>query len=224
MTELVTRDGRVTGIRGHWPGGPEITEHARVVVGADGHHSLVARSVGAEAYNTRPPLQVSYYTYVSGLPMDGRLQVYLRPGRGFAAWPTNDGQTVVIGGWPLMHVCAGVDPLTMRPRVAKGIIAIGNIAVGGIAIGGLAAGVLTLGGLSLGGLVALGGAALGFGLSIGGFAVGSVAIGGAAAGFVHAIGGAAFGPSIVDGRQCDPEAAAFVRDWLGAAILPPSCR
>jgi hypothetical protein len=131
---------------------------------------------------------------------------------------------IVIGGWPLMHVCAGVDPLTMRPRVAKGIIAIGNIAVGGIAIGGLAAGLLTLGGLSLGGLVALGGAALGFGLSIGGFAVGSVAIGGAAAGFVHAIGGAAFGPSIVDGRQCDPEAAAFVRDWLGAAILPPSCR
>jgi hypothetical protein len=40
---------------------------------------------------------------------------------------------LVIGGWPLLHICVGVDPQTMRPRVAKGIIAIGNIAVGGAA-------------------------------------------------------------------------------------------
>ena len=71
-----------------------------MVVGADGHHSLVARSVNAEQYNEKPPLQVSYYTYVSGLPMDGRYEVHLRPDRGFAAWPTNDDLTVVIGGWP----------------------------------------------------------------------------------------------------------------------------
>ena len=130
---------------------------------------------------------------------------------------------VVIAGWPLVHVCTGVDPVTMRPRVARGIIAIGNIAVGGVAVGGLAAGLLTVGGLSLGLLFALGGAALGGGLSIGGFAVGSVAIGGAAIGFVHALGGAAFGPSIIDGRRCDPGAVAFVREWLSEALLPPQC-
>ena len=71
-----------------------------MVVGADGHHSRVARSVKPQQYNEKPPLQVSYYTYMSGLPMDGRFEVYLRPGRGFAAWPTNDDLTVVIGGWP----------------------------------------------------------------------------------------------------------------------------
>ena len=131
---------------------------------------------------------------------------------------------VVIAGWPLVHVCTGVNPVTMRPRVAKGIIAVGNIAVGAVAMGGLAAGLLTAGGLSLGLLVALGGAALGAGLSIGGFAVGSVAIGGAAIGFVHAVGGAAFGPSIVDGRRCDAGTAAFVREWLSAAFIPPHCR
>ena len=30
--------------------------------------------------------------------------------------------SISIGGWPLVHVCSGVDPVTMRPRVAKGII------------------------------------------------------------------------------------------------------
>jgi hypothetical protein len=129
-----------------------------------------------------------------------------------------------IAGWPLVHVCAGVDPVTMRPRVAKGVIALGNIAVGGVAIGGLAAGVLSVGGLSIGLLFALGGAALGAGLSIGGLTVGSVAIGGAAVGFVHAVGGAAFGPSIIDGRRCDPAAATFIREWLSATLLPPHCR
>jgi len=129
-----------------------------------------------------------------------------------------------IGGWPLVHVCAGIDPRTMRPKIAKGIVAIGNLAVGGIAIGGLAFGLVTVGGASLGLLLALGGAAVGVGISVGGLAIGSVAIGGAAVGFVYAIGGGALGPAIIDGRRCDPAALEFVRRWLGSAGLPPSCR
>jgi 2-polyprenyl-6-methoxyphenol hydroxylase-like FAD-dependent oxidoreductase len=100
VTDLMVDEGRVTGIRGRTKGGAAVAERARVVIGADGHHSFVARAVEAQRYNEKPPLQVSYYTYVSGLPMEGRFEVYLRPGRGFAAWPTNDGLTVVIGGWP----------------------------------------------------------------------------------------------------------------------------
>ena len=129
-----------------------------------------------------------------------------------------------IGGWPLVHVCAGVDPTTMRPRVAKGIVAIGNIAVGVVAVAGLACGVITIGGASVGLLFALGGAAVGPGLSIGGFALGSVAVGGAAIGFVYAIGGAAFAPAIADGRRCDQAVIDFVHRWLGSGILPPRCR
>ena len=41
-----------------------------------------------------------YYTYWSGLPMDGRFEAYVRPYRAFAAWPTNDDLTLVIAGWP----------------------------------------------------------------------------------------------------------------------------
>jgi hypothetical protein len=127
-----------------------------------------------------------------------------------------------IGGLPLVHVCSGIDPVTMRLRVARGVVAIGNVAVGVLAIGGVAIGLLTVGGASIGLLVAIGGAALGLGLSVGGFALGSVAIGGAAVGFVYAIGGGAVGPAVIDGMRCDEAARVFVRRWLN--MLPPSCR
>ena len=132
--------------------------------------------------------------------------------------------SLTLGGWPLIHVCSGIDPMTMRPRMAKGVIAIGNIAVGGLAIGGLACGVITLGGGSIGLLLAIGGAALGLGLSVGGFAVGSIAIGGAAVGFMYAIGGVAIGPAVIDARTCDAAVLEFARRWLGNVSRPPNCR
>ncbi len=132
--------------------------------------------------------------------------------------------SVTLGAWPLVHICLGVDPVTMRPRLARGVVAIGNLALGGVAIGGVAGGLVTFGGVSIGLLLALGGAAVGLGLSVGGLAVGAVAVGGLAIGFVHAIGGAAFGPSIIDGRRCDATAIDFVRRWFGTSVLPPACR
>jgi hypothetical protein len=131
--------------------------------------------------------------------------------------------TASIGSWPLVHICMGVDPVTMRPRAARGVIAIGNIAIGGIALGGLAVGLVSLGGLSIGLICAIGGAALGTGISAGGFAVGSVAIGGMAIGFKYAIGGGAFGPAVIDGRHCDEAARDLWMRWIGARPLPPAC-
>jgi len=98
---VVREDGRVAGIRGHAKGGRAVTEHARVVVGADGLHSVVARDVVPEEYNAKPPLQSAYYTYWSGLPMDGRFEAYDRGDRSWAAWPTNEDLTLVIVGWPI---------------------------------------------------------------------------------------------------------------------------
>ena len=77
-----------------------MTERAKLVVGADGRHSLVAEAVRPEQYNERPPLLAGYYTYWSGLPMDGRFETYIRAHRGFAAAPTHDGLTLTVGGWP----------------------------------------------------------------------------------------------------------------------------
>jgi 2-polyprenyl-6-methoxyphenol hydroxylase-like FAD-dependent oxidoreductase len=101
VQDLVLDDGVVTGIRGHSKHGQTVTERARVVVGADGRHSLVARTVQPEQYHQQPPLLVGYYSYWSDLPIEGRFETWIRPDRAFAAWPTHDGLTLVIGGWPM---------------------------------------------------------------------------------------------------------------------------
>ncbi|MDG4826908.1 NAD(P)/FAD-dependent oxidoreductase [Asanoa sp. WMMD1127] len=88
------------GIRG---GG--VVERARVVVGADGRNSVVAKAVQATEYEARPPLTVGYYSYWSDLPTD-TFEAYSRPGRGWAVCPTNDGRTLVIGGWPHAELAA----------------------------------------------------------------------------------------------------------------------
>ena len=100
VEELVFDDGRVTGIRGRSASG-QVTEHARIVIGADGRHSFVARTVKPDQYDEKPALLAGYYTYWSDLPMDGRFEVYIRENRAFAAWPTHDDLTLVIGGWPI---------------------------------------------------------------------------------------------------------------------------
>lgn len=99
VEDIVIEDGCVTGVRGHGKGGATVTERARVVVGADGLHSKVAQAVKPDAYDEKPPLNASYYTYWSGLPMNGRFEAYIRDDRGFAAWPTHDEHTLVVAGW-----------------------------------------------------------------------------------------------------------------------------
>jgi 2-polyprenyl-6-methoxyphenol hydroxylase-like FAD-dependent oxidoreductase len=100
VDEVIFEDGRVTGIRGHGEGGRIVTEHARIIVGADGRNSLVARATKPDQYQEKPQLMSGYYSYWSGLPMNGRFETYIRPDRSFAAWPTHDDLTLVIGGWP----------------------------------------------------------------------------------------------------------------------------
>lgn len=99
VQELLIEGGRVAGIRGRSAGGAPVTEKARIVIGADGMNSLVARSVGAPSYNVRPTLTCAYYTYWSGVEMEG-VELYPRPGRMIVAAPTNDGQVVTIVLWP----------------------------------------------------------------------------------------------------------------------------
>jgi flavin-dependent dehydrogenase len=92
-------DGAVTGIRGHGKDGQSVVEHAGVVIAADGRNSQLAKMVKPEQYNERPYLQWSYYTYWSGLPIDG-METVVRPDRGWGAFPTNDDLTLVVLGWP----------------------------------------------------------------------------------------------------------------------------
>ena len=100
LRNWLIEDGHVIGIRGHGKNGRTVTEHARVV-SRRGWPALAGRGGRARRGVPREAeLLAAYYTYYSGLPMDGRFETYVRPERGFAAWPTNDGLTLVIAGWP----------------------------------------------------------------------------------------------------------------------------
>ena len=54
VDEILVQHGRVQGVRGRDGDGRAVTEHARVVVGADGANSRVAKAVGPEQYTTSP--------------------------------------------------------------------------------------------------------------------------------------------------------------------------
>ncbi|WP_238008615.1 FAD-dependent monooxygenase [Dactylosporangium sp. AC04546] len=89
-------DGRVTGIRGR-----DGSEHrAGLVVGADGKHSLVAREAGARTLREAPVRTVASYSYWEGVEL-GHGELYHRRGRAVAAFPTNDGLTMVYACAPL---------------------------------------------------------------------------------------------------------------------------
>lgn len=99
IEELLTdADGAVVGVRGRSRAGQPVSARARLVVGADGTHSLVARQVGAPEYQTCPPLAGTYFTYWAGLDETG-VQFYPRAGRAVYGWPTNDGLTLIGANW-----------------------------------------------------------------------------------------------------------------------------
>jgi len=102
---LVVEDGVVVGVRGHGADGRSVTARARVVVGADGRHSRVAASVGAEEYNRKPRLQYGYYTFYRDLPVDG-VRFVVRPYRALGLIPTSDGLTLLVFGWPVAEMRA----------------------------------------------------------------------------------------------------------------------
>jgi 2-polyprenyl-6-methoxyphenol hydroxylase-like FAD-dependent oxidoreductase len=107
VEEIVTDDGRVTGIRGHSKGGDSVVEKAKVVVGADGKHSLLVKAVEPEAYDERPSQLAMYYAYWSDLPVEGfETTIRAENRRGWAALPTHDGLTCMPFGWPVEEFAA----------------------------------------------------------------------------------------------------------------------
>jgi flavin-dependent dehydrogenase len=99
VEEVLIEDGTVTGIRGRSENGRPVVERARVVIGADGWNSVVARAVDAPTYLEKPVLENAFYTYWSGLLVDS-FTTYIRGDRGIAAIPTDGGLTLVLVGCP----------------------------------------------------------------------------------------------------------------------------
>ncbi len=100
VDELLWDGDRVAGIRGHGRSGASTDERGRVVIGADGAHSLVAKAVGAAEYDTLPAVATFYYTYYSGFEAEDVEQYVGTPHQGAACFPTNDGLTLIATVWP----------------------------------------------------------------------------------------------------------------------------
>jgi flavin-dependent dehydrogenase len=94
VQELLWDSDGVIGIRGRDKNGSSLTENAYITIGADGMHSVVARAVAAQEYNTKPPLQGPYFSYWSGVQMKG-FEFYPGSYRGAFGWMTNDNLALI---------------------------------------------------------------------------------------------------------------------------------
>lgn len=96
VRELVRDGDAVRGVRGGSEEVP-VTEEARIVIGADGMHSMVAQAVRAPEYRTLPSLTFGYYAYWSGVPYDGA-EIHMLENCGVLIFPTNDNCVCIAAG------------------------------------------------------------------------------------------------------------------------------
>jgi 2-polyprenyl-6-methoxyphenol hydroxylase-like FAD-dependent oxidoreductase len=94
VEELLFADGAVAGVRVDG-----LAERARIVIGADGRNSLVARAVQAPEYDTRPGRTCAYYSYWAGAQSEGA-ELYPRDGRMIISGPTHGALQIVVVFWP----------------------------------------------------------------------------------------------------------------------------
>jgi 2-polyprenyl-6-methoxyphenol hydroxylase-like FAD-dependent oxidoreductase len=103
--DVVWRDGRVAGVVGYGREGHAVCEVARIVVGADGRHSLVAQAVGAQTYGQRPAIACCYYAYWRGSGLTTPAW-WLAERASAGAIPTDDGLTCVVVRLPVSQWAA----------------------------------------------------------------------------------------------------------------------
>ena len=97
----VLRDGeRVTGIQATRRGIGKVSAESRLVIGADGMHSTIARAVGAAEYNTQPAITFTWFSYWSDVAAEG-VETWLGRHRMAYAWNTNEGLALVGINWPV---------------------------------------------------------------------------------------------------------------------------
>jgi flavin-dependent dehydrogenase len=111
-------DGQaILGIRGRsYRNGACFRESARITVGADGIHSSLARAVATGVYHEAPALTCWYFSYWSGVPVDG-LEIYYRDRNALFVFPTNEGLTAVFVAWPISefgHVRQNIETCFMK--------------------------------------------------------------------------------------------------------------
>jgi flavin-dependent dehydrogenase len=95
VRELVWEGDRVVGIRGGTRRGASVEERAKIIVGADGLASVVARGTGAPRYHDVTTQTGVWWGYFRGLAPE-RISIWARPRRLFGVAATNDDLSTVM--------------------------------------------------------------------------------------------------------------------------------
>jgi flavin-dependent dehydrogenase len=101
VTELLYDGEGVAGVRGASTGRAGLEARARIVIGADGLRSFVARAVGAPVAHAHAGTTCAYYAYWQDLPLPAGAEMYSREGAMVVLLPTHGGLTEVGVQWPV---------------------------------------------------------------------------------------------------------------------------
>lgn len=113
VTDLLrSADGRVVGLGAHDQDGLRHELTGRLVVGADGVRSAVARQVGAGLVQRHAPTGACFYSYVGDVPWDG-IELHVEDHAFAGVFPTHHGEACVWLIQPTEHlepvITAGAD-------------------------------------------------------------------------------------------------------------------
>ncbi|MEU9481768.1 NAD(P)/FAD-dependent oxidoreductase [Streptomyces sp. NPDC048191] len=98
VDEIIVERGRVVGVRAHDREGAVFQARAKLVIGADGINSVVARTVRPAEIMGAGPATAVWYSYWRDTGIDHEIFVRV-DGREVFIIPTNDGDANVMVGW-----------------------------------------------------------------------------------------------------------------------------
>jgi flavin-dependent dehydrogenase len=98
--DVLWSNDRVVGVVAHNAHGNKLELRARIVVGADGLNSRIARAVAASYKVYEEPITFAFYAYWDDLPLD-HFGSHRLAGSRVLEFPTHDGQTCIYIGWPM---------------------------------------------------------------------------------------------------------------------------
>jgi 2-polyprenyl-6-methoxyphenol hydroxylase-like FAD-dependent oxidoreductase len=109
-TDVLTRDGRIHGVRARVADGGEHEFTGRLVVAADGHRSPVAKFAGVPAHTVANPRAFAYGYFRLHGPRPDRAMVWAIDGWWYVASPTDDGLVEVVAMPPSEQLPPGSVP------------------------------------------------------------------------------------------------------------------
>lgn len=98
VVDLIRDGNTVAGVKAVGATGGTESIAARLVIGADGPSSVVAKLVAAARYHEAPAQQATVWGYWNGIPVR-ELQLTIRPGRAVYACPTSGGDAMIGVNW-----------------------------------------------------------------------------------------------------------------------------